>query len=214
MQLVGKALLTGFRDDFEDLDPLGMVRFVGGQVLDTIVEKTAARALFGALVDVVPRVDDEGDVLDRDYQLGLVRDREVHMVRSLVGRLKKGLDGDREPLFVFRMVQDHLLATARAHVDRLVLEAFAEKVLACEDEALAATLDRLCDLHALVTVERQGKWYLEHGRLSAVRAKAVTRTVDELCAAVRDDAGALVAAWRIPDAVLASPLGARDASVA
>ena len=208
LQLVGKALLTGFRDHFEDLDPLGMVRFVGGQVLDTVVERTAARQLLGALADVVPGVDDDGDVLDRAYQLRLVREREVHMVRSLAGRLKRGLDGGGDPLAVFRAVQDHLLATARAHVDRTVTECFAELVARCADPALAAALDRLCDLHALSAVEREGKWYLEHGRLSATRAKAVTRSVDELCARVRDDAAVLVDAWAIPDAVLQSPLAA------
>ena len=41
------------------------------------------------------------------------------------------------------------------------------------------------DLHALATIEAERAWYLEHGRLSPGRSKAITALVNELCAAVR-----------------------------
>jgi len=51
LQLVAKSLLTGYKDQFGELDPLGMVAFVAGQVYETLVERTAARALVGRVVD-------------------------------------------------------------------------------------------------------------------------------------------------------------------
>jgi acyl-CoA oxidase len=99
-----------------------------------------------------------------------------------------------------------VLATARAHAEREVLECFAGVVERCEDEGLRPILARLCDLHALAVIERDRAWFQEHGRISSTRAKMVTRTVNELCAELRPHAGALVDAFGIPDPVLAAPI--------
>ena len=40
-----EGLLTNYASDFEDLDQLGMVRFVAGQAWETVVERTAAHTL-------------------------------------------------------------------------------------------------------------------------------------------------------------------------
>lgn len=107
---------------------------------------------------------------------------------------------------MFLDCQDHVVAAARAHVDRFVLGAFVAAIDRCEDPALVSTLNRLCDLYALATIERDRGWFLEHGRLSAPRSKAITRSINELCAEVRQDARVLVDAFGIPDAVLAAPI--------
>lgn len=54
-------------------------------------------------------------------------------------------------------------------------EAFVRAVNRCEDGALAVTLDRLCDLYALHEIERDRGWFLEHGRLTGARSKAITK---------------------------------------
>ena len=40
MLLVAKGLLTDYKDHFGDLDPLGLVTFVAGQAVETVVEDT------------------------------------------------------------------------------------------------------------------------------------------------------------------------------
>ena len=79
--------------------------------------------------------------------------------------------------------QDHLLLTARAHMDNLLLQAFVDGIEACPDEAVRALLERVCDLYALSTIEQERGWFQEHGRLTATRAKAVLAEVNALCAA-------------------------------
>jgi acyl-CoA oxidase len=210
LQLVGKTLLTGFRDDFGALSPLGTAGFVAGQVLDQVVERTAVRQVLGALSDALPRGDDEEAGLDREDQLALLTEREEHLVSRVAQRLRAGIKAGRDPFEVFSYCQPHLLAAARSHVDRFVLESFVARVEREEDPATKALLDRLCDLHALRTIEVERAWYLEHGRISPGRSKEVTRRVDRHCHELRPHAAALVDAFGIPDEVLCSRIGARE----
>jgi acyl-CoA oxidase len=208
LQLVAKSLLTEYRDQFGDLNPIGMASFVASQVFDAVAERSAAREIVERLTDdLVPGREDEHDLLDRDYQLGLVRWREEHILAGVARRLKRGIDDGGDPFEVFNACQDHVVATARAHVEREVIESFARAVERCEDDAQRELLDRLCDLHVVATLERERAWFQEHGRISSTRAKLTTRAVNRLCAELRDDAGMLVAAFGIPDEVLAAPIG-------
>lgn len=209
LQLVGKTLLTGFRDDFGALSPLGTASFVAQQVLDQIVERTAVRAVLGVIADVLPGEQDD-ERLDRPRQLELLRTREEHVVSRVAQRLRAGIKDGRDPFEVFSYCQPHLLAAARAHVDRFVLESFAARVEREEDEGTRAVLDQLCDLHALRAIELQAAWYLEHGRISGARSKEITRRIDRHCHELRPHAAALVDAFGIPDVVLASRIGSRE----
>jgi acyl-CoA oxidase len=67
-------------------------------------------------------------------------------------------------------------------------------------------LDLVCDLHVMSQLERDRAWFLEHGRLTPARAKALTAAVNELCGELRVYAGTLVEAFAIPDVVLAAPI--------
>ncbi|MGH3320955.1 MAG: acyl-CoA dehydrogenase [Streptosporangiaceae bacterium] len=214
MQLVAKSLLTDYRDQFGELDPLGMAGFLAGQVAGALAERTAAREILGRLRDdLVPSREGDTDLLDRDYLLGLFRWREQHVIAGAARRLKRGVDRGDDPFQTFLDCQDHVVATAHAHIDRIVLEAFVGTVEGCADNCtdsvLAPVLGRLCDLYALSKVERDRGWFQEHGRISSTRSKMVTRTVNRLCAELRPHAAALVDAFGIPDAVLAAPIGVR-----
>jgi acyl-CoA oxidase len=62
------------------------------------------------------------------------------------------------------------------------------------------------DLYALSQIERYKGWYLEHGAMTGLKSRAVSRQVDKLCAQVRQEAVQLVDAFGIPDACLAAPI--------
>ena len=208
LQLVAKSILTDYRDEFGELGPLGTVGFVAGQVWETVVERTAVRELVQRLSDdLVPGREREGDLTDREYQLGMFRWREEHLISTAARRLKRGIDDGIEPFEVFNSAQDHVLECARAHVDRLVLESFASRIESCEHPGNRTLLALVCDLYAVATMECERAWYQEHGRISSTRAKALIRTTNELCAEIRPHAFDLVDAFGIPDAVLAAPIG-------
>jgi acyl-CoA oxidase len=207
MMLAARGLLTNYSDQFGDLNPVEMVTFVASQVVETVLERLFARKIGQVISDAVPRGDETRNLLARDYQLELFQWREGHIVASVANRFKRGLAEGFDPFEVFRAVQDHAINAARAHIDRLILEAFIAAIGACEDEQLVPPLNRVCDLYALANLEEDRGFFEEHGRLSSARTKAVTREVNRLCDEVRGDADLLVDAFGIPDAVLAAPIG-------
>jgi acyl-CoA oxidase len=208
LQLVAKSLLTGYRDEFGELDPIGTAAFVAGQVWETVVERTAARELIQRLTDdLTPGRERDEDLRDNEYHLGLFRWREEHILSGAARRLKRGIDAGAEPFDVFNDCQDHVLAAARAHTERELLEAFVTALDRCPDAGLRSVLAAVCKLHALAEIERDRAWFQEHGRISSTRAKSVTREVNALCAGLRGAAADLVDAFGIPDQLLRAPIG-------
>lgn len=208
LQLVAKGLLTDYASEFEDLDQLGTVRYVTGLAVETVIEKTSAHKLLERVRDLLPGGDEwdqEAGLLDSEYQLAMVRYREEHMLAGVARRLKRGVDQKRDPGAVFSEVQDHVIAVARAHVERLVLEAFVEKTRALPEGGNKVALGLLCDLFALSTIEADRAWFMEHGRLTVQRSKAISREVNDLCRKIRPLATGLVDAWGIPPEMLRAP---------
>ncbi len=203
LQLVAKSLLTGYKEEFGELNPLGVAGFIASQVIERFVERSAARELWGRIWDdVTPNSEEDGDLNRREYQLALFAWREDHVLSTAARRLKAGIDAGYDSFEVFNACQDHVLAAAVAHIDRQVLEAANRGVEACPEEGGRALLDRLCDLHALAVIESHRDWYQEHGRISSTRSKAVTRNVNLLCEELRPHAVDLVTALGVPDCVL------------
>ncbi|MFF4172345.1 acyl-CoA dehydrogenase [Streptomyces sp. NPDC001744] len=208
LQLVAKGLLTDHAGEFEDLDQLGVVRHVAGLAVGTVLERTSAHKLLERVRDLLPggdAWDQEAGLLDPEYQLAMVRYREEHMLAGVARRLKRGIDREGTPGAVFSQVQDHVIALARAHVERLLLEAFTDKVRALPEGGAKAALTLLRDLFALSTIEADRAWFMEHGRLTVQRSKAISREVNDLCREVRPLAVDLVDAWGVPPEMLRAP---------
>ncbi|HEX7738626.1 MAG TPA: acyl-CoA dehydrogenase, partial [Marmoricola sp.] len=210
LQLVAKGLLTDYSSGFNDLDQLGMVRFVAGLAVDTVVERTAVHKVIERFKDVLPGGDDgwdqEAGLLDSDYHLAMFRWREEHRLSGVARRLKRGMDNKMDPAEVFSLCQDHVIGAAWAHVERLVLEAFLEKVRALPDDDNKVALHLLCDLFALSTIEADRGWWMEHGRLSSQRSKAISREVGSLLRKIRPIAGDLVDGLGVPEPLLQAAL--------
>ncbi|WCB94027.1 hypothetical protein DSM104299_02755 [Baekduia alba] len=212
LQLAAKNLLTDFRDQLGELDPLGTAGFYAKQGFETVAERSAMREVLTRLADdLLPGRDDQADLTSRDVQLELLRWRADHVKSGVARRLKGGIDAGREPFDVLIDCQDHLIAAARAYVDCVVLEAFAAKIGQCADPGSRALLDRVCDLYALSTIEADRGWFQEHGRLSSTRSKAVIKAVNTLCGALRPHATALVEAFGVPEASLGDAAAVAEA---
>ena len=208
LQLVAKGLLTDYASEFEDMDQFGMVRFVAGLAVETVIERTAVHTLIERVRDVLPggdQWDQEAGLLDSDYHRMMLRFREEHMLSGVARRLKRGIDDGLNPGEVFSRVQDHVIAAARAHVERWVLDAFVDKLAGLVEGDQKVALNLLCDLFALTTIEADRGWFMEHGRLSSQRSKAISREVNDLCRKIRPIAVDLVDAFGVPPAMLRSP---------
>ena len=100
LQLVAKSLLTDYRDEFEELGPgrdrrLRRRRRPGRRWSS----ETGGRELLQRLTDdLVPGRERDEDLLDRDYQLGLFRWREEHVLSGAARRLRRGHRRRRRPV--------------------------------------------------------------------------------------------------------------------
>ncbi|QFU86240.1 acyl-CoA dehydrogenase [Amycolatopsis sp. YIM 10] len=201
LQLVAKGLLTSYKDQFADLSTFGTVKFVAEQIVETVIERTSARKV----VDRLASASDDDVLFNREWHLKLFEDREEHVLDGVARRLRKAADSG-DPFEAFNDAQDHVLRAGRVHVDRLVLEAFTAAIARCEDPAAAALLERVCDLYALSNIEADRAWFLEHGRLTSSRSKAVVAAVNSLCAELRTHARVLVDGFAVPSQFLQAPL--------
>ena len=195
LQLVAKGLLTDYRDNFADLSPLATARLVAEQLMGAVLERLPARKL------VSPALH------DRAWHTDLFEDREQHILAGLARRLRAAASSDNDPFEVFNDAQDHVLLAGRAHIDRLVLDAFVAAIDTCADAPAKALLTRVCDLYVLSTIETDRAWFLEHGRLTPQLAKKVVAEVNALCKELRPHARTLVDAFAIPEQYLATQLG-------
>ena len=87
-----------------------------------------------------------------------------------------------------------------------MLEAFLDKIETVDEGPNRDALKLLCDVYALSAIEQDRAWFLEHGRLSNARSKAVTAKVNELNRQVRPIAQQLVDAFGVPREMLRAEL--------
>jgi acyl-CoA oxidase len=196
LQLQAKSLLTGYARQFGEMNLFGLTKYLAGQAATAVAE----------LNPVVTRRTDEGHLRSREFQLAAFNWREKQLLSSLARRMKKRLDGGMDSFDALVEVQDHVVALAKAHTEKVVLEQFAAGIDGCEDTSLKEILDTLCDLYALHRIEADRGWFLEHGYLESGKAKAIRKQVNKLCREVRQQALPLVDSFGIPDPVLAAPI--------
>jgi acyl-CoA oxidase len=209
LQLVAKGLLTAYRDEFGDMDPLATVRYVVGELAHEVADWANVRQAVQQVVDSMPGRSARDALLDHDWQLGLLRAREEHLVGSVARRLRSLIADGHDPASAFNWVQDHVVLAARAHVERRVLESFAATVAEQPEGEVRELLAQVCDLHALSAIEADRGWFMEHDLLASNRSKAIVGTVNALCRTLRDHAERLVDAFGIPEELLHAPIAQR-----
>ncbi|RNI21634.1 acyl-CoA dehydrogenase [Flexivirga caeni] len=204
LQLAAKGLLTDYQAMWGDLDVPGMVGKVAGQVGERIVERTTGRAGIQRLVDVATRRDDDSATDSLAWAVSMFEQRANHVLETLGGRLRKA---NKDNAFeLFNSAQDHVLLAARTHIDRCVLEAAAEAQQGMPDGPAKGLLERVLILYALSSIEEDKAWFLEHGRLTTARSRAVTSAINDLCQELRPQVATLVDALGIPAELITAPI--------
>lgn len=197
-QLVAKELLTAYADDIKGMSPVEWVRFAANFAGDRVLKRTAAETIMQTILDSRQDNEEEGSLFNRGTQVKMFEDREEYLLSSVARRLQRK-SKEMSAFDAFNSVQDHVLHTAKAHIDRIVLEAFVAGIDACEDEEARNILGMVCDLYALSVIEDDKAWFIEHRFLSTERAKAVTRGINQRCRDLRPHAELLVDGFGIPD---------------
>lgn len=197
-QLVAKELLTAYADDIKGMSPVEWVKFAANFAGERVLKRTAAQTIMQTILDTRQDNEEEGSLFNRGTQVKMFEDREEYMLASVARRLQ-GKSKEMSAFDAFNSVQDHVLHTARAHIERVILEAFVAGIESCEDDEARKILNMVCDLYALSVIEQDRAWFMEHRFLSTERAKAVTRGVNERCRNLRPYAELLVDGFGIPE---------------
>ena len=192
LQLVAKGLLSAYKKQLGDLRFVDLMRYVASRA------STAVRELN----PIITRMTDRDHLRDPAFHLGALRWREEHLLQTVARRLKKRLGAGLEPTQAMLECQTHLLAAARAHVERIIVE----RAAAADPGPLGTVLHPLLALHALSRLEADAGWLLEHGVLEAGKARAIRKQIDLLCHELRPAARGLVDAFAIPDELLGAPI--------
>ncbi|UTT67484.1 acyl-CoA dehydrogenase family protein [Janibacter sp. CX7] len=212
LQLLAKGMLTDYKSDFQELDTRGAILFGARQVTTSVIEHTIGGSIIQRLISGAPGKDGDNALEDRGGQLAFFEDRESHLTETLAMRLRRAGEEGADSFRVFNEAQDHLLESARAHIDRIALEAFVTAIEEAPDGPGRDLLNLVCDLFVFSTVEANRAWFIEHGRLSASQSKGVVARVNELCGELRPHAATLVGGFGIPDHWLTTEMMADLAS--
>ncbi|WP_022834726.1 acyl-CoA dehydrogenase family protein [Salisaeta longa] len=196
MLQVAKGLLSDFQREFRDLNVLGMMRFVAGEVTTRVTEMNP----------IVKRATDTEHLREADMQGDALRFRERALVQSAAQRLKHRMDNGAAPFDAFVEVQDHLLTLAHAHAERVVFERFVDRIATVEDASSRSVLNTIRCLYGLHRLEAHRAWFLEKGYFEAPKSKAIRTEVNTLCGEIRPWARALTDAWQIPSGALQAPI--------
>ncbi|MFT3875434.1 MAG: acyl-CoA dehydrogenase [Propioniciclava sp.] len=193
MQLVAKALLLDYQRTWGDLDLRGTAQATARMLGETFLERTTARSVIDRILTTANRRPEAQQLTSRAWHIQLFEDRERHTVEGLAKRMRAAGKVPAEEAFAAtNACQQHMLAAARAHTDRVVLEAFIAGIDATGDPYIASILSKVCDLYALATIEENRGWFMEHERFDGSRSKAITEAVDALCLELRPKALELV----------------------
>ena len=196
MQLVAKSLLTTFRQSFHEEGTMGVLRFLATRITTAVTERNP----------IVVRNTDPEHLLDPDFHHSAFTYREQRLLYSVAQRLRNRIKSGENSYDAYLACQMHLLALAEAHVERIVLEQFRNRIENLEASEAKAALEKVYALFALATIERRRAWYLEANYLEGNKTKAIRRLIDQLCLEVRQQAGLLVDAFAIPPSLLAAPI--------
>jgi acyl-CoA oxidase len=199
-QLVARARLSEYRDQFGELKLWGVARHIAGRAATRVTERNP----------IATRRTDADHLLDLEFHAAALRYRDERLLGSLARRLKHRLDRGMDSFDALNECQDHAVVLGRAVAERLVLEGLHARIDACDDDALRPVLESLAALFALDRLRQHAGWFIEAGYIEPPKARAIRAQVNDLCRRLRPDAIALTDAFGIPDALLDAPIARRE----
>jgi acyl-CoA oxidase len=201
--LVARNHLSEYKQQFQDANAFTLARYLAKQASKTVQSRNP----------LVTRDTDKTHLRSGDFQCTIFRTREKDLLASVARRLKARLDADMDAFNAFNEVQDHLFALSQATSERLVMDAFCDRLDGLEDSPIKDALTLMRDLYAMEYIQRDLGWFLENGYIEPVKSRAIRDLLNELCFEARQQALPLVDAWGIPDDVLSAPIAFPGKSV-
>ena len=194
-------LLAGFKRRFEGHGFGGVARHFAIRAKTAMTEKNAIAARRTAPAHLLR---------DRGFHLAALRYREESLLETAAARLRKRITAKMPVEQATLEVQEHLVALAKAHAERLTLEWFDATIVKIEDATLRALLDSVGALHGITVLRADAGFHIGEGYFEPTKESALRRESDLLIRELLDSAVGLVDAFGIPDACLAAPIAFMD----
>ncbi|MFT6973632.1 MAG: acyl-CoA oxidase [Pontimonas sp.] len=208
LQLVAKRLLGDYAKAFKEGGLGSLASYAADHVGNAAINRSGLRRLAQNVSDFGSTARSIGYVRNTDSQHQLLTDR----VESMVGKLARVLRpaGKMDPLEAGALMNQHqseLIDAALAHAELVVWEAFTRAIDAMEENGTKQVMRWLRDLHGFILIEKHRDWYLMNGRLSVLRAEAITDYINgRLLPRLRPHLGDLVAGFGLSDANVRAPI--------
>ncbi len=206
MQLVTKALLTDYRKEWGELDRSGVVQATARVAGESVLEATSAHLMLGRLADAIRRRPEETTLVDRRWHALMFEQRTRHSLESLALRMRAAAKDKGDQFETFNALGDHVQFVARAYMEEWILSAFIDAVEDVEPGETREVMERLCSLFALQSIHAERAWFMEHGRISSGRSKAIGAQINDLCRELRPHALPLVEGLGIPEGWLGAKI--------
>jgi len=196
MQLVAKGLLTEFKQSFHDEGYRAVIKFLYNKVSNRVQEWNPANT----------RNTSSDHILSREFHKDAFLYREQKLVYSLSQRMRDYLKKRIDPYQAFLKCQTHMVATAHAYIDNIVLKSFIKAIDHCQTEKDKTILNRLCNLYALDVILEEKGFFLENDFMEGSKTKAIRRIHNKLIQDLRPDVAGLVEAFGISDQMLGAEI--------
>jgi acyl-CoA oxidase len=189
MQLVSKGLLTEFKQSFHDDGFKAVMRFLGGKISNVMAEYNP----------YFTRNTDVEHLLSSEFHAEAFRYREKKILNALSERMRDYLKKRLAPYEAFLKCQTHMIALAKAYIERLVYREMIKKLDTLEDSAEKTMLQKLTTYYALHCIQEDKGFYLETDYMDGSKTKAIRRTLNKLTQELRPELGTLVEAFGITE---------------
>ena len=196
MQLVAKGLLTEFKQSFHDEGYRAVIKFLFNKMSNRVQEWNPANT----------RNTSSKHLLSREFHKDAFLYREQKLIYSLSQRMRDYLKKRIDPYQAFLKCQTHMVATAHAYIDNIVLKSFIKAIDNNPSEKDKTILNRLCNLYALDVILEEKGFFLENDFMEGSKTKAMRRVHNKLIENLRPDAAGLVTAFGVTDQMLGAEI--------
>lgn len=196
LQLVGRRLLGDYSKEFADGSFKVLTRYAAERAEHSLYQRSGLRRVVQQFTDVGSDRRSAAWLKDTEVQRELFSDRVRTQVAEVADALRPvAKKSQAEQARVFNANQYDLIKASKAHAELLQWESFTEALERIEDQDTRKIMTWMRDLFALTTIEKDLGWFIEYGRISQQRARALRQYTNRLAARLRPYAQDLVDAF-------------------
>ncbi len=200
MQLVAKALLTDFKQDFNEGGYMAIARYVLKRVTNRLVLQNP----------ITTRNTNAEHILSDDFMRSAFEFREEKLLFGLSDRMQNFMKKKLNPNEIFLRVQTHMVILAHAHIEHFIYKEFTKTIESTKTKNEKEALNLMLQTFSLNAIFEDRGWYLENDFISADKSKAIRKILTSLYRQIRPKAKLYVDAFDIPEVLLKAKIAVNE----